>query len=158
MENLLIKEKVIETVDEHHEPIQLRFKITETNSVQTNSVQTNPEHKLIYQIFDTKGRYFVYETSVNFKCNQSVIEFENIKKNGVFDIGVRYSSEYNFNKRKLDVWIDVLINKSFVVILNESDDYNLNQIQNEIDQYENIIQKLKEKKQIYENLFFIFDI
>jgi hypothetical protein len=144
MENLLIDNQIIETVDEHNKPIKIRFKITETKSKQTSS-----KHKLIYEIFDSEGRYF--------KSDQSIIEFENIK-NVVFEIEVRYSSEYNFDKRMLDVWIDVFINKSLIVILNESDEYNLNQIQNEIDQYENIIQILKEKKQIYENLFFSFDV
>jgi sigma54-dependent transcription regulator len=73
-----------------------------------------------------------------------------IKKNNTPEIKISY------NKRKTNVWVDIFIKFSKdvfdMVILNESNEFSLDSIEDEINQLENKLIELKKQKQIYKSI------
>ena len=121
----ILFDQIIDTVDEDYKPIKTRLKIT-------NKVKRYNKEVILFQLFDSVERYFFY-----YELIDTEKFYINIKKNNTPEIKISY------NKRKTNVWVDIFIKFSKdvfdMVILNESNEFSLDSIEDEINLKLNLI-------------------
>ena len=108
-------------------------------------IKTINFNKCILEIFDSKGRHFI---SHNIKyTDEDYIKYTK-------DLDIRYQEEYNFEKRKNDVWIELYLINDIYILNQEYDELCLETITNKINFLTDELELLKKRKDLLQNTYY----
>lgn len=141
-EHIIIKKNIC-VQSENEELIKINLIVKTLNSKQ-----------YILEIFDSKGRHFV-----SYNNDYTEQEQEQVQVQQLFDIknlDICFQREYNFEKRKNDIWIEIHIcHPIHIYILNqELDEYCLETIENKIQSLTYELELLKERNNLLKKTYY----
>lgn len=131
----------------------------EESSIRVIVTRRNKTH--LFQVFDFDREcafeYYIYEGDKQYDKYYTNEFFTNFKI-----VNFEFNSEYNFDKRKSDRWVELCLEDENGIrnsmILKEDENYNLEKIKNKINKLKNEINELETDLEIKGKMYDFTDI